>query len=77
MFALLYSLLFHSNSSLCRVKEAEKSLVYFRNVKKLTKFEHQQIGEELRKLQTTDDGEDDSKLTLKDLSKLKKCEHSP
>lgn len=49
-------------------QDAEKSLVYFKNIRKFSKYEKQLISEELEKLKFGSN-DDDGKVTLDDFSK--------
>lgn len=50
------------------LQRAEKSLLYFKNLKKLSKNAHQQVEEELEHLRVSCKDEDD--LTLDDFSQF-------
>lgn len=65
---LTFVICFLSPKSIFDEKEAEKSLIYFQNIKRLTKSHHQQIVEDLKKLHSTDD--DNNKISLADFSEF-------
>lgn len=54
-------------------QEAEKSLLYFRNIRKYSKHAKQQINEDIQKLNFNSD-EDDNKLSLNDFSEKTRAE---